>query len=372
MAGSDARGYVFRGAERRVRIEPYTVDPPGPGEVLVRMVAAGVCHSDLHVVDGHWRRPSPLVLGHEGAALVEAVGEGVDGRVTGLEPGALVVLAWTAPCGTCAACRRGEAWLCERPRGSGHRLDTASVRLRAAGGEALGAYSGIGTWGTRGVVAAEAAIPVDSATPPDVAALIGCAVTTGVGAVLNTAQVQTGERVVVIGLGGVGLSAVMGAGIAGASAIVALDMYPAKLALAESVGATATLLAGGASLAALEAAAGGRLDHVLECAGSVEGARLALDLVRPGGTVTLVGMPSQGERLGVEVYGFVDAGRRILGSNYGSSVPAEMFPRLARWHGEGRLPVDRIITERIGHEEVPAALAVMRDGGEGARRVVVY
>lgn len=371
MAGTQARGHVFRGAGRPIGIEAYTVDAPGHGEVLVRMVAAGVCHSDLHVVDGHWRRPAPLVLGHEGAAVVESIGEGVAGRVSGLEPGALVVLAWTAPCSSCTACARGEAWLCERPLGGGHRLDAPSVRLHDAGGQALGSYSGIGTWGTHGVVAAEAAIPVDRATPPEVAALIGCAVTTGVGAALNTARVQAGQRVAVVGLGGVGLSAVMGAAIAGAAAIVALDTRPAKLSLAESVGATAVLLAPAATPASVRDAAGGAVDHVLECAGSADGGALALELVRPGGTVTLVGMPAEGERLELEVYGFVDAGKRILGSNYGSGVPAEMFPRLARWHIEGRLPVDRLITERIGLDDVPAALAAMRNG-EGARRVVVY
>ena len=371
MSRAAGRGWVFRGPGRPIALEEYGVDAPGPGEVLVRMVAAGVCHSDLHVVDGDWQRPPNVVLGHEGAAIVEACGDGVAERSPSLRPGALVVLAWTAPCAACAACGRSEAWLCERPDGAGHRLDVASVRLRDARNDPLGAYGGIGTWGTRGVVAATAAVPVDPATPPDVAALIGCAVTTGVGAALNTAAVGAGDRVAVIGLGGVGLSAVMGAAIGGAAAIVALDVRPDKLTLAESLGATASALVAGASSATIADRAGGPIDHVLECAGRAASGELAVTLVRPGGTVTLVGMPPQAERLALDVYRLVEEGKRVQGSNYGSSIPAEMVPRLAAWHLDGRLPVERLISARIGPDAVPAALDAMRRG-DGARQVVVY
>ena len=208
------------------------------------MVASGVCHSDLHVVDGDWARPIDLVLGHEGAAVIEALGPGVAERAPGIGPGEgpgwragdLVVLAWTAPCDTCAACRRGEAWLCSAPRGGGHRLAPDAVRIRRPDGRPVGVYSGVGTHATGQVVAAQAAIPVDPRTPPEVAALIGCAATTGVGAVRATAGVRAGETVVVMGLGGVGLAALMAAVDAGAT-VIAIDREPDKLALAGQLGA---------------------------------------------------------------------------------------------------------------------------------------
>jgi S-(hydroxymethyl)glutathione dehydrogenase/alcohol dehydrogenase len=212
------RGVVFEGPNRPLRIEELVLDAPESGEVRVRTAAAGVCHSDLHVVDGEWERPTDVVLGHEGAAWVGSVGEGTEG----LEPGDLVVLAWTAPCGSCVACGRTEPWLCTAPRGSGHRLRDDDVRLRRPDGTAIGAYSGIGTFGEHQVIARSAAIKVDPRTPPEIAALIGCAVTTGIGAVRHTAGAKVGESVVVIGLGGVGRSAVMGAAAAGAKPITAI------------------------------------------------------------------------------------------------------------------------------------------------------
>jgi S-(hydroxymethyl)glutathione dehydrogenase/alcohol dehydrogenase len=363
------RGAVFQGPGRPLRIETLTLDPPGPGEVAVRMAASGVCHSDLHVVDGEWSRPTDVVLGHEGAAVVETLGDGVAERFPDLRPGALVVLAWTAPCGSCPACARGQAWQCSRPIGAGHRLDPELVRVHRADGSPVGTYSGIGTFGSAQVVAAEAAIPVDPRTPVDVAALIGCAVTTGVGAVLETAGVRAGESVAIVGLGGVGLSALLGAVLAGADPITAIDTNPAKLALATSLGATAVVhaaagVAAGA-LAPLEA------DHVFECIGLPATVELAIGLTRAGGTTTLVGMTPQGQRAGLDVYRFVEDGRRLLGSNYGSSVPAVAFPRLARLHLEGRLPVDRLISARIGLGDLDDAFDAMRRG-DGARRVVIY
>jgi len=336
------------------------LDGPARNEVRVRMAAAGVCHSDLHVVDGEWERPTGVVLGHEGAAWVESLGEGV----TGLEVGDLVVLAWTAPCTTCPACERGEPWLCATPDGAGHRLSRELQRLHRATGEPIGAYSGIGTFGEHQVVARSAAIKVDPRTPPEIAALIGCAVTTGIGAVRNTAQVQAGESVTVIGLGGVGLSAVMGAAAAGGHPITAIDTSPAKLELAVQAGAHRTLLA-------TEAAQAAGADHVLECIGLVETVELAIDLLRPGGTVTLVGMTPQGHRASFDVYRLVEDGKRIVGSNYGSAVPARDFPRIAIDFLEGRLPLDLLVTERIRLEDLDSAFAAMRRG-DGARRVIVY
>ncbi|MFH0750416.1 MAG: alcohol dehydrogenase catalytic domain-containing protein, partial [Chloroflexota bacterium] len=238
------RAAVFLGAAAGLRVEDLLLDPPGPREVRVRMLASGVCRSDLHVLDGDWERPAPVAMGHEGAGIVEALGRGVGSRPGDPAVGDLVVLAWTAPCGACPACARGEGFLCADPRGAGYRLAAADVRLRRPDGTPVGVYSGIGTMATHQVVAAEAAIPVDPVLPGAEAALIGCAVTTGVGAATRTAGVRAGETVVVIGLGGVGLSAVMGAVLAGAARVVAVDRVPAKLELARALGATEAVLAG--------------------------------------------------------------------------------------------------------------------------------
>jgi S-(hydroxymethyl)glutathione dehydrogenase / alcohol dehydrogenase len=354
------RGVVFEGPGRPLRVEELVLDRPGRNEVRVRMAAAGVCHSDLHVADGEWERPTGVVLGHEGAAWVESVGEGV----AGLEPGDLVVLAWTAPCGSCVPCGRGEAWLCATPDGSGHRLAPELQRLHRPGGEAIGAYSGIGTFGAHQVVAASAAVRADPKTPPEIAALIGCAVMTGIGAVRNTAGVAPGESVVVIGLGGVGLSAVMGAAAVGAAPITAIDTSAAKLQLARAAGAHRALLTADADQAA-------GADHVLECIGLVRTVELAVDLARPGGTITLVGMTPQGDRASFDVYRLVEDGKRILGSNYGSAVPERDVPRIAQEYLDGRLPLDLLVTERIGLEGLDGAFAAMRRG-DGARRVIVY
>jgi S-(hydroxymethyl)glutathione dehydrogenase/alcohol dehydrogenase len=371
------RGLVFDGPGRALTPEDLRLDPPGPGEVRVRMLASGVCHSDLHVVDGDWERPSGVVLGHEGAAIVEALGPGVRQRAGGDPPedgglrvGDLVVLAWTAPCGACPACVRGEAWLCATPRGGGHRLHPALARLRRADGSAVGAYSGIGTFCSGQVVAAEAAIPVDPETPPGAAALIGCAAGTGVGAVRNTAAVRAGESVVIFGLGGVGLAALMAAVDSGADPVIGVDVQPAKLALARELGATETALPDELAGLARRLPSGGP-DHVLECIGRPDTIELGLRVVRPGGTVTLVGMTAMGVMAGLDVYRFVEDGKRLLGSTYGSCIPARDFPRIAADAVAGRLPLERLISESITLEGVGAALDALRRG-DGARRVVGF
>jgi S-(hydroxymethyl)glutathione dehydrogenase/alcohol dehydrogenase len=363
---TDAMGAVFTGPARPLSVEPFTLADPAPGEVRVAMVASGVCRSDLHVVDGDWARPTDVVLGHEGAGVVEAVGEGV------VEPtvGDLVVLAWTAPCGACPACRRGEPWLCRTPKGGGHRLAPPQVRARRPDGTPLGVYSGVGTHATHQVVDAAAAITVDPRTPHDVAALIGCAATTGIGAIRNTAGVRAGESVVIIGLGGVGLAALMAAVDVGASTVIAVDSQPDKLALATELGATLGLFPGDAASAARRLTDGGA-DHVLEAIGLVSTADLAMACVRPGGTVTLVGMTPQADRIAIDGYRFVEDGIRLLGSNYGSAVPARDFPRVAADVVAGRLPLGRLVTEHIDLTAIDEALALMRRR-DGGRRVVMF
>jgi S-(hydroxymethyl)glutathione dehydrogenase/alcohol dehydrogenase len=378
MSTTRITGAVFRGPRLALHLEELRLDDPAPGEVRLRMVATGVCHSDLHVVDGDWVRPTHVVLGHEGAGVIEALGEGVAerspdvpaGMAPGHRVGDLVVLAWTAPCGACVACGRGEAWLCATPRGGGHRLAPDLVRLRRPDGEPIGVYSGVGTHATGQVVDAAAAIPVDPRTPPEVAALIGCAATTGVGAVRTTAGVRAGETVVVIGLGGVGLAALMAAVDAGAS-VIAVDREAAKLTLAADLGADLAIGPGPDLVAQVCRATDGGADHAFECIGLTETAELAVDLVRPGGAVTLVGMTLQGARAGIDVYRFVEDGKRLLGSNYGSAIPARDFPAIAADVVAGRLPLERLVTDRIGLEDLGAALDAMRRR-DGARRVVIF
>jgi len=321
--------------------ETLSLAPPGPGEVRVRMLAAGVCHSDLHVRDGEWEREGPIVMGHEGSAVVEALGEGVTEAYPGLRPGALVALSWLIPCGQCRSCRHGRVWNCSASPSYTHRMPSGRAALHDQDGRDILTYCAIGTFADRQNVPAAAAIPMPDGTPPAVAALIGCCVTTGVGAALKTAEVRPGSSVAVIGLGGVGLSCVMGAAIAGAGRIVAVDRVAAKVELARSVGATDAILASGdaaETVAAIQGVTDGGPDTCFEAIGLPATIEAAIACLPAGGTACLVGMTPFGARASFEPFPFVDGGRRILGSNYGSADPATDFPKYAALHLAGRLP----------------------------------
>ncbi len=356
------------------RIDTLTLAPPGPGEVRVRMVAAGVCHSDLHVRDGEWEREGPIVMGHEGAAVVEALGDGVADGFPGLRTGGLVALSWLIPCGRCRACREGRVWSCSASPSYTHRMPSGLAALRDGGGRDVLTYCAIGTFAERQNVPAAAAIPVPDEVPPAVAALIGCCVTTGVGAALKTAEVRRGSSAAVIGLGGVGLSCVMGAAIAGAHRIIAVDRVPAKLELARSLGATDAVLAGddaATTVAAIRDATDGGPDTCFEAIGLPSTIEQAIACLPTDGTACLVGMTPFGVRASFEPFPFVDGGRRILGSNYGSADPAVDFLRYAALHLAGRLPADRLVTARIGLDDLEDAFAGMRRG-EGVRSIIEF
>jgi S-(hydroxymethyl)glutathione dehydrogenase/alcohol dehydrogenase len=357
------------------RIEDLLLAEPRSAEVRVRMLASGVCHSDLHVRDGEWDRPGPIVLGHEGAGVIEALGPDVDGATTGLEVGRLVGLAWTTPCGICRSCVAGRPWECPDSPSYTHRMPDGTSRLsRPAGGTDVFSYCAIGTMAEAQIVPVAAAVPMPDGTPPEVAALIGCCVATGVGAVTKTLPVGPGMSVAVIGLGGVGLSAVMGAALAGADRIVAVDRVAAKLDLAREVGATEAILAGDdgtATLAAIRDATGGGPDVCVEAIGLPSTIETAIGCLPNGGTAVLVGMTPFGTRAEFEVFPFVDGARRIVGSNYGSAVPSIDFPRYAQLHLDGRLPIQRLITGRIGLDGLEAAFDRMRRG-EGVRSVIEF
>lgn len=358
-----------------VVIEDLELDPPGPGEIRVRMLASGVCHSDLHVRDNEWDRLGPIVMGHEGAAVVESLGAGVDALATGLSPGRLVALSWVVPCGACRSCLGARPWACSESVSFRHGRDAlGTTRGHRQDGTPILAYLGIGTLAEAQVVPAAAAIPMPAGTPPEVAALIGCCVATGVGAVVKTAAVPVGASVAVIGLGGVGLSAVMGATLAGAGRIVAVDRVAGKLDLARQLGATDTILAGDDAVTTVEsirALTEGGPDYAFEAIGRPATVELAIDVLPPGGTAVLVGMTPQGDRAGFDVYRFVDGGRRIIGSNYGSAVAEVDFPRYAELHRAGRLPIDRLVDRRIDLDGVEDAFTRLRRG-EGLRSVVVF
>jgi S-(hydroxymethyl)glutathione dehydrogenase/alcohol dehydrogenase len=363
---------VIEAAGLPTTIETLLMDDPRAGEVLVRMTAAGVCHSDLHVRDGDWRRPGPIVMGHEGAGVVEAVGEGVDPALVGRA----AALSWYAPCLRCRECLRGRQWVCSGSPSLRHAQADGTTRLSRPDGSPVLAYLSIGTMATAQVVPATAVVPMPDGVPPEVAALIGCGVSTGVGAVLKTAEVPAGSSVAVIGLGGVGLSCVMGAVLAGAGRVVAVDVNRAKLDLASDLGASQVVLADPADPAgvteAIRSAAGdGGPEFIFEAIGLPQTINQAIAALPPGGTAVLVGLTRFGETASFEVFPFVDGGRRILGSNYGSAVAAVDFPRYAEAYLAGRLPVDRLIDRRLPLGDLEDAFDRLR-AGRVARQVVVF
>ena len=364
------RAAVLREAGKAASVEELDLIEPRAGEVRVRVLASGVCHSDLHVRDGDWPRPIPIAMGHEGAGVVEAIGPGVRSLAVG-QP---VALSWQISCGLCRSCRAGRVWACSNSPSYRHRLTDGVTALSAADGSGVLSYCAIGTMAEATVVPEAAAIALPAGVDPAVAALIGCCVSTGVGAVLKTAQVLAGASVAVIGLGGVGLSCVMGAAIAGASRIVAIDRVADKLDVARAVGATDGLLASddrAATISALQALTDGGPDYLFEAIGRVQTAELAIEALPIGGTAVLVGLTPFDARASFAVYPLVDGSRRILGSNYGFADPAADFPRYAALHLAGRLPAERLIDRRIGLGDLEGAFDRLRSG-EGLRQVVVF
>jgi S-(hydroxymethyl)mycothiol dehydrogenase len=331
------RGVVLS-APATVALEEIELDPPGPGEVLVRIEATGVCHTDLHVIeeDG-WGHPLPVLLGHEGAGTVEAVGEGVDT----VAPGDRVVIGWKTACGECAYCARSEPRQCKRPPAAGPRLHRAD-------GTVLTPVLRSGTFTTRTVVPAVAAVQVPRELPVEQACLIGCAVATGVMSVLETARVWEGARVAVIGCGAVGLSVVQGARIAGASEIRAIDLDERKLEQALRFGATHT--------------GEGPVDFAFDVVGRSSTFELALSLLGGGGTAVLIGISPAGERATVDLPDFFARRTRVLVSHGGDHLPQEDFPRLARYALDGELDLAAMVSKVIALEGVPAAFDDMRKG----------
>ena len=330
----------------------------------MRLHAGGVCHSDLNAIDGTAETRCPAVLGHEGAGVVEAVGDGVD-----LAVGTRVVLSWLPACGACEECLRDLPHLCSdawEAMGTGGLLD-GSPRLSRDGGPVYH-YSFLSSFAERAVVPARCAIPVPADVPFAVAALVGCAVTTGTGAVWRTAGVRPGDRVAVFGCGGVGLSAILGAAAIGADPIVAVDVASDKLETALSLGATAAVeWAGDAQETAeqVRTASGGGVDYAFEATGRTEAAQSAFESTRARGAAVLIGIPSADARVSLPALPIPRMERRVLGSIYGSSRPERDFPALLRLYQRGRLPLDRLVAARLPLEAVEDAFAMMRNGTTG-------
>ncbi|MFP3606455.1 alcohol dehydrogenase catalytic domain-containing protein [Paraburkholderia sp. SIMBA_053] len=343
------------------RIEDVELDGPGPGEVLVEVRGAGLCHSDLSVVEGLRKRPLPIVGGHEGAGIVREVGAGVNE----LAPGDHVAMAAVAGCGHCRTCLAGRPGLCQAVTASRAEgmLSTGSRRLRLANGGRLNHYSGISVYAQYAVVAPSSLVKVDPAVPLDIAALFGCAVVTGAGAIFNSAKVRPGSFVAVIGLGGVGLTAIMAAREAGAEKIIGIDVLPAKFDLAKTVGATDCVDARDpqAVQQVLDLTYGG-VDYAFEISGNLNALIMAQAITVRGGEVVGVGIGKSSAVFDVAQLSWVCEERVLRGSFMGSSVPQVDIPKYVDLYLRGRLPVEKLRSEHIGFQQLNRGFDLLASG----------
>jgi S-(hydroxymethyl)mycothiol dehydrogenase len=359
----EVRAVVTRERGKPVGIETIVVPDPGPGEALVRIQACGVCHTDLHYREGAITDDFPFLLGHEAAGIVEAVGPGVERPA----PGDFVVLNWRAVCGNCRACLRGRPWYCFATHNATQKMTLAST------GETLSPALGIGAFAELTLVAAGQCTPVDPAAPPEVAGLLGCGVMAGLGAALFTGEVRQGDSVAVFGCGGVGNAAIAGARLAGAVKIIGVDLDPRKLEWAWEFGATHVVNASKEDpVAAIREATGGfGADVCIEAVGHpkvMEQAFYARDLA---GTLVQVGVPNPQMRIDIPMIEFFGRGGRLKPSWYGDCLPSRDFPVLIDLYLQGRLPLNRFVSETIPLDGVEEAFGRM-ERGEVLRSVVVF
>jgi len=349
-------------------IEELTLDPPGPGEVLISVRAAGLCHSDLSVIDGNRPRPLPMVLGHEAAGVVEALGPGISDLVIGDH----VVTAFVPSCGICESCEASRPALCE-PGATSNTAGTLLGGARRLGwrGSPVNHHLGISAFATSAVVSRRSLVKVDRSLPFDHAALFGCAVMTGVGAVVNTADVFPHGRIAIIGLGGVGLAALLGARHRAADTLVAIDISDAKLALAQELGASLCVNASDpACVERIRAATAGGVDFAFEMAGSANAMNLAYRITRRGGTTVSAGLPPPDAPFTVPHVGLVAEERTVMGSYLGSCDPRRDIPRFIEWFQDGRLPVDRLVSNHVQFDQINEAFDTLADGAT-VRQVIM-
>ncbi|MFO0997414.1 MAG: zinc-dependent alcohol dehydrogenase family protein [Alphaproteobacteria bacterium] len=354
---------------RPLRVEELELAPPGAGEVLVEVKAAGLCHSDLSVINGNRPRPTPMAIGHESAGIVRETGPGV----ADLKRGDHVVMVFVPSCGHCLPCMEGRPALCE-PGGASNvagKLLSGERRLSLKG-QPVNHHMGVSAFSEHVVVSRRSLVKVDPDLPLEEAALFGCAVLTGVGAVVNTARVQAGATVAVLGLGGVGLNALLGAALVGAREIVAIDVLDDKLALARQLGASRSFNAKDPDCAAaVREATGGGVDYAFEMAGSIEALDLAYRITRRGGTTVTAGLAHPEKTLAIQQVSLVGEERTLKGSYVGSCVPIRDVPRYIALYKQGKLPVDRLLSERVRIEQLNEAFDRLADGLT-VRQVLVF
>lgn len=363
------RAALLREFDTPMEITEVSIESPRAGEVMVRVAASGVCGSDLKAMAGQSAagRQPPYVLGHESAGVVAEVGPGV----TAVQPGDHVVIAMNGPCGRCPACVRGRAHLCSdssRMAAIMGLMGDGTTRLRH-GNDVVRPFIGIGSFAEYAVVGEAMCVKVNRDAPLDLLALTACGVVTGVGAVLNTARVEPGSSVLVVGCGGVGLNVIQGAVLAGATTIIAADVVDSKLALAREFGATHTLLADDLPAQVGEIVEGGA-DYAFDVTGNADVLVRAFDATRPGGTTVMVGSPPTDRRLSIAP-GQLFASRRLMGTQGGDATPARDLPLLADLYRSGRLNLEGLVSERVPLDEVNEAVARVRSGAV-ARSVIVF
>jgi S-(hydroxymethyl)glutathione dehydrogenase/alcohol dehydrogenase len=353
-----------------VRVDQVALDPPRRDEVRVRLAASGVCHSDYSLVTGLLRGRLPCVLGHEGAGIVEEVGEGV----SHLAPGDKVVLSWVTPCGRCYFCRLAKPHLCELGEriNKTNRMPDGTTRVHKDGQD-LDVFSAIGTMAEFSVAPANAAVKLPPDAPLDKCALLGCAVTTGVGAVFNTAGVIPGSSVAVFGAGGVGLNAIQGAVIAGAERIIAVDAQPSKLEMAKMFGATDVVDASKTdAVESIRALTEGRgVDYAFEAIGTKRTVEQAFEATRKAGTCVVIGLGSIKESVSLNLFFLPLLEKRLLGCWYGSADVHRDIPRLLALYRAGKLKLDALVTRTYRLEEIDEAFAAM-NAGANARGVILF
>ncbi len=351
-----------------LRVEEVDLEGPREGEVLVRMAASGVCHSCLHAADGSWKGvPVPIVLGDEGAGTVESVGAGV----RDLEAGDHVILSWAPTCGRCHYCVIGRPNLCEKRLPGRGLLPDGTTRM-SLGGKPVYHYGHVATYASRTVVHESSAIRIDPAMPLDRAALVGCSVMTGVGAVLNTARVPAGAAMAVFGTGGVGLNVVQGGAMVAAHPIIAVDVKPARLEHARALGATHAVDASKEEpAAAIRRITGRGADFTFVAVGDARAVGQAADALAPGGTCVVIGVPPTGQTFPLDVRPLVTGERAIVGSSYGGARTREDLPRLVALYQAGKLKIDELITKRYGLEEANEAFRALA-AGELGRGLIVF
>jgi alcohol dehydrogenase len=340
-------------------VEDVELDPPGRGELLIKIKATGLCHSDLSVINGDRPRPMPMVLGHEAAGVVEECGPGV----ADLKPGDQVVLAFVPSCGSCLFCMEGRPALCEpgaRANGAGTLL-SGERRLRFGKGP-IYHHIGVSGYAEYAVVSRRSAIKVDASLPAHEAALFGCAVVTGVGAVINTAKIPAGSSVAIVGLGGVGLSALLATNLVGAAEIVAVDTNAQKLEVASRLGATKTVKVGPDTVKEIRDLTHGGVDFALEMASSVPALQLAFDMTKRGGTTITASLPNPEHRLSIPAVLLAAEERTLRGSYLGSCVPARDIPRFISLYQQGKLPVDQLLSEIVSLEGLNEAFDRLAEG----------